>query len=93
MIHAPSDVKVAVEISGSSRGITTATVSKLAAWLDPEMEGTTWPHPDDVRASSVLLITRAVLTRQFQALIENLSHRLVLQPVRPEIMEVIVQRS
>lgn len=81
LISAPSGTKVAVEISGSSKSITTATVSKLAGWLDPQGSGTR--HPEfEVRASSVLLITRVSLTRQAQALIENLSYRLVHVIVR-----------
>lgn len=67
LISTPSGAKVAVEISGSSSGITTSTVSKLAAWLDPEISDTSPRYRDlEVRASSVLLITRARLTRQGQ---------------------------
>ena len=82
LISTPSGAKVVVEISGSSRGITTATVSKLAAWLDPQISDTTSSYFDLVRASSVLLITRASLTHQGRALVENLSHRLVHVTVR-----------
>ena len=73
--------QVAVEISGSTKGITAATVSRLAAWLEPEISATPVPALV-VRVDAILLITRTTLTRQSQTLVENLSARLVHVVVR-----------